>query len=151
MPDPFQIGGDTGTDLAARRTGLAFQRTRMAADRTMMAVIRTSLSLISFGFTIYKLIQGAQASKLVVLNDHASRNFGLTLIGIGIAALVAGIIYQLRFMMQLRAQRSALEREGSIHAESDFPSSFNLVLAVLLLLVGVFAIVSIVFRTGPFI
>ncbi|OEO33083.1 hypothetical protein VW23_008350 [Devosia insulae DS-56] len=129
---------------------MAFQRTRMAADRTMMAVIRTSLSLISFGFTIYKLIEGMQGSKLVELKDHASRNFGLTLIGIGMAALVAGIIYQLRFMAQLKAKRRELEQQGSIHAETDFPGSFNLVLAVLLLLVGVFAVISIVFRIGPF-
>ena len=37
---------------------LATTRTLMAADRTLMAWIRTSLSLLSFGFTIYKILQG---------------------------------------------------------------------------------------------
>jgi len=150
MPDPYMIDNDRGTDLSARRTGLAFQRTRMAADRTMMAVIRTSLSLISFGFTIYKIIEGMQ-SQGADLHDHAARNFGIALILIGIVTLIAGIVYQLRFMAQLRGQRNALEADRSIHAESPFPFSFNLVLAILLLLVGVFAIISMVFRTGPFI
>jgi len=149
MPDPFMIDGDRGTDLAARRTGLAFQRTRLAADRNMMAVTRTSLSLISFGFTIYKVIEGIQGTGQ--LRDHAARNFGVTLILIGIVTLIAGIVYQLRYMAQLRGQRAALELEGSIHAESPFPFSFNLVLAVLLLLVGIFAVLSILFRLGPFI
>lgn len=151
MSEPFIIDNDRNTDLAGRRTGLAFQRTRLAADRTMMAVIRTSLALISFGFTIYKVLEGMQASRVVEIRDHAARNFGVTLLGMGIAALVAGIIYQLRFTAQLKAQRAFLKQQGSIHAESDFPSSFNLVLAVALLLVGVFAVISILFRVGPFI
>lgn len=150
MPDPFMIDNDRNTDLAARRTGLAFQRTRMASDRTMMAVIRTSLSLISFGFTIYKIIEGLQKSGAEV-HDHAARNFGVTLILIGMATLIAGIVYQLRFMSGLRGQRDVLQGQGSMHAESNFPFSFNLVLAVVLLLVGLFAVVSIVFRVGPFI
>jgi putative membrane protein len=151
MPDPFLIDDDRGTDLSARRTGLAFQRTRMAADRTVMAVIRTSLSLISFGFTIYKVIEGIQEGEGGPIHDQAARNIGVTLILIGIVTLIGGIVYQLRFMNQLRAQRVALEGQGSIHAESPFPFSFNLVLAVLLLLVGIFAILSILFRLGPFI
>jgi len=151
MPEPFLIANDLNTDLAARRTSLAFDRTRLAADRTMMAVIRTSLSLISFGFTIYKLLEGMQASRVLEIKDHAARNFALTLIGLGIAALVAGIIYQLRFMAQIKAQRAFLRQQGSIHAETDFPNSLSLALAVALLLVGVFAVISILFRVGPFI
>jgi len=58
---------DVGTELSSTRTGMAFQRTRLAADRTLMAVIRTSLSLISFGFTIYKVIEGMQEAQLTVI------------------------------------------------------------------------------------
>ena len=147
-PSPLN---DTGTDLAARRTGMSFQRTRMAADRTMMAVTRTSLSLISFGFTIYKLIESLQDSGIGGIKDTAARNFGVTLIGIGIATLAAGIFYQLRFMAGLRREREAMRAMGSLHAESAFPPSFNLILAVVLLIVGIFAIGSIAFHAGPFI
>jgi len=152
VPDQIvKIGNDTGTDLASRRTSLAFQRTRMAADRTMMAVIRTSLSLISFGFTIYKIIEALDKQAPGSVKDDAARNFGITLIGIGIAALIAGIAYQLAMMKGLRRQRASLEAAGDLHADDAFPISFNLVLAVLLLAVGVFAILSIGFRAGPFI
>jgi uncharacterized membrane protein YidH (DUF202 family) len=50
----------TANELAGQRTDLAVRRTVMAADRSLMAWIRTGLSLISFGFTIYKLLQEAE-------------------------------------------------------------------------------------------
>jgi putative membrane protein len=39
---------------------------------------------------------------------------------------------------------------GLIHGESKFPPSLTLVTAVILLMIGIFAIVSMVFRVGPF-
>ena len=47
-------------ELAEDRTDMATSRTLMAADRTLMAWIRTSLSMLSFGFTIYKVLEGFQ-------------------------------------------------------------------------------------------
>ena len=52
----------TSNELAELRTDLATTRTLMAADRTLMAWIRTALSLLSFGFTIYKLLDAFQKS-----------------------------------------------------------------------------------------
>ena len=40
--------------------------------------------------------------------------------------------------------------EGLIHAESGYPVSFTLIVALLLLAIGVLAIVSMVFSVGPF-
>jgi len=40
--------------------------------------------------------------------------------------------------------------EGLIHAESKFPISFTLVVAVLLLFLGLAAIASFTFNIGPF-
>ncbi len=40
--------------------------------------------------------------------------------------------------------------EGLIHGESRFPVSLTLITAVLLLLVGIAAIVSMIFNVGPF-
>jgi Domain of unknown function (DUF202) len=39
-------------------TKLAYDRTRLAYERTLMAWVRTGVSLISFGFTIYKILRG---------------------------------------------------------------------------------------------
>jgi len=143
---------DLGTSLASERTGLALQRTRLAADRTLMAVIRTSLSLISFGFTIYKLLDSLQATQVgEALRDHAARNFGVTLCAIGVVALLAGIVYHVWFMRDLRTKRNAMDAAGTLATGDGFPTHATLVVAVMVLLVGIFAIVSIAFKVGPFI
>ncbi len=40
--------------------------------------------------------------------------------------------------------------DGLIHGESRFPVSLTLIVAVVLLLVGLAAIVSMIFNVGPF-
>jgi len=136
------------TEMSMRRTGMSFQRTRMSADRTLMSVIRTSLSLISFGFTIFQVFEKLHTAH-VVTGDHAARNFGITLVLLGVVMLVIGIIYHSRFMIGLRRIRSEMTAEGLIHGESEYPPSMTLITAVILLMVGVVAIVSMVFQIGP--
>lgn len=136
-------------ELSARRTGMSFQRTRMSADRTLMSVIRTSLSLISFGFTIYQVFEKAREHG-VITHAGSARNFGVTLVLLGIVMLVGGIIYHLQFMSGLRDERKALAADGLIHAQSGFPVSMTLITATLLLALGVVAIASMIFRSGPF-
>lgn len=137
------------TELAMRRTGMSFQRTRMAADNTLMGVIRTALSLISFGFTIYQVFRKLKDAG--VLNTTAApRNFGITLVFLGIAMLVLGIIYHVLFMLELRVERRAMKSQGLIHAKSHFPASLTLIIAVLLLLVGLVAAISMEFHVPPF-
>ena len=143
---PFQNIAD---ELAARRTGMSFQRTRMSADRTLMSVIRTSLSLIGFGFTIYQVFQKMHDANLLK-SSAAPRHFGETLVLLGIAMLVVGIAYHIAFMLGLRRERSMLKRDGLIHAESQFPLSLTLVVAMVLLAIGVMAILNMVFGVGPF-
>ena len=134
---------DPTTDMAMRRTGMALQRTRMSADRTLMSVLRTSLSLIGFGFTIYQVFEKAKDAKLLA-TAHAPRNFGIALVALGIAMLVLGIVYQVRFMLELRKARETMLAERLIHGESAFPPSLTLVTAVVLLAIGIAAIVSMV-------
>ena len=93
---------NVNTELAMRRTGMAFQRTRMAADRTLMAVIRTSLSLIGFGFTIYQFFNKLKDAGLLRGTAGGERNFGSTLVLLGIAMLVLGIVYHIRFMLETK-------------------------------------------------
>lgn len=143
------ISDDVSTDLSARRTGMSFQRTRMSADRTLMSVIRTSLSLISFGFTIYQFAQKLRDQNLLT-SAAPERNFGTALVGLGIALLVLGILYHVQFMLGLRAERRAMVAADLIHGESGFPPSLTLITAVLLLVIGIAAIVSMIFHIGPF-
>jgi putative membrane protein len=141
--------GDISTELAARRTGMSFQRTRMSADRTLMSVIRTSLSLIGFGFTIYQVFQKLYEAD-VLKRSNAPRRFGEALVVLGIGMLVLGIGYQLAFMSELRRQREQMRLDGLIHAESHFPVSLTMIVAILLLTIGIMAILSMVFHVGPF-
>ena len=140
---------DANTELSSRRTGMSFQRTRMSADRTLMSVIRTSLSLIGFGFTIAQVFEKLRDQD-IIKKAAAPRNFGLALVALGIVMLVLGIGYHVQFMMGLRRLRESMRAEGLVHGETVFPVSLTLVTALVLLLIGVAAIVSMAFRVGPF-
>ena len=137
------------TEMSMRRTGMSFQRTRMSADRTLMSVIRTSLSLISFGFTIYQIFEKLNEQN-VITNANAARNFGMALVALGIGMLVIGIVYHSLFMLGLRRERTAMRDAGLVHAESGFPPSMTLITALLLLLIGIVAIISMISGVGPF-
>ena len=143
--DPDRIS----TDLSARRTGMSFQRTRLSADRTLMSVIRTSLSLISFGFTIYQGFTKAHQAGILESSVAAS-SFGRALVLLGTLMLGLGIVYHLRFMVELRRQRAGMHEAGLIHDEGRFPVSLTLVTAVALLVIGLFALASTVFKAGLF-
>ena len=138
------------SELVSRQTGMSVQRTQLSADRTLMSSIRTSLSLMAFGFIIDQLLTRLRAADVVTSGEHAARNFGAALVTLGIAVLVLGIVSHSRFMRGLRGLRDELTADGLIHAQSNYPISATLVAAVLLLLVGVAAIVGIVFSVGPF-
>jgi len=138
------------SEMSSRRTGMSFQRTRMSADRTLMSVIRTSLSLISFGFTIYQFFQHLQEKNLLAGNTHAARNFGATLVYLGVGIVAIGIVYHIQFMLGLRKERREMLAGGLIHGQSRFPLSFTLVAAILILLIGIAAVTSLTFRVGPF-
>jgi putative membrane protein len=135
--DPDRIS----VELSMRRTGMSFQRTRMSADRTLMSVIRTSLSLISFGFTIFQIFQKLHEAEVLKASGSA-RNFGEVLVFLGIGMLIIGIGYHIVFMLGLRRERGAMKRDGLVHADSGYPVSLTLMVAVGLLGIGIWAIVS---------
>jgi putative membrane protein len=135
-------------ELSSRRTGMSFQRTRMSADRTLMSVIRTALSLISFGFTIHQFFGKLVQAKVLPPGGSGIRDFGLFLAVLGIGMLVSGIIYHLSFMRGLRQQRAQLVAEGLVHGQSHFPVSMTLIVALLLLLAGLFAIAHMLFHVS---
>jgi len=138
------------TELASRQTGMSLQRSQLSADRTLMSSIRTALSLISFGFIIDQLVLRLRAADVVTSGDHAARNFGAALLALGVAVLLLGIVSHLRVTLGLRGLRDELTADGLIHVQSAYPISATLIAAALLLLLGVVAIISMVFSVGPF-
>jgi putative membrane protein len=145
-----QRAEEISVELSARRTGMSFQRTRMSADRTLMSVIRTSLSLIGFGFTIYQVFEKLHEAG-VLKSSAAPRHFGEALLFLGVGMLVLGIGYHIAFMLELRRRREQLKHEGVIHAESRFPPSLTLIVAIALLAIGLVAALSMTFDAGPFV
>jgi putative membrane protein len=101
-----------------------------------MAWIRTTFSMISFGFTIYKFMQVyEQQNAAVVLKQHAPRNVGLTLVGIGTLALIVACIQHFRFMKSLSPGQSY-----------KFWVDLSLIMAALLGLLGLLMFGSMMFE-----
>jgi putative membrane protein len=140
--------GPISVELASRRTGMSFQRTRMSADRTLMSVIRTALSLIGFGFTIFQVFKKLHEAQ-ILKSSGTARNFGETLVYLGLTMLVVGVGYHILFMIGLRRERAMLRQTGLLHADSQFPPSLTLMIAVLLFGVGISAIIAMLTGGGP--
>lgn len=141
-----------GDKMAGMRTALAFQRNRLAADRTLMAIMRTSLSMIGFGFTLYTFVTNfiRREGAAGLLPQQAPTRFALTMIFLGVLLLTLGIANHYRYMMVVRGQRETFIAEGLLPPKEDFPVSLTLITAFLLVLVGLAAGLSIIFRSGPF-
>jgi putative membrane protein len=115
-------------------TELAFARTRVAYERTMMSWIRTATSLITFGFSLYKFFQieapvGSQRNRLI-----GPREFAFMLVGVGLISLLLATLEYSHNIRALRAQSSGNQR------------SLAVLLATLISLLGIVALVAMIFR-----
>jgi putative membrane protein len=118
---------------------LALQRTILALDRTLMAWTRTSLSLISFGFTIYKFLQYAREQGAApAMKIEGPRHLGMAMISMG-------VIFLLLAGFQFRREMNHLQPGRPLG-----PWRLSLALAMLLAVLGLLALVNVVFRIGPF-
>jgi putative membrane protein len=122
----------SANELAEDRTHFATDRTMMAADRSLMAWIRTSLSMISFGFTIYKLLQSFQESGIDMARGSSPRTMGLFLTGLGTLAMVMGTI---EYWLRLKELRQ-------FKAYKTFRPSF--VFAMVMSVTGLFLFIGII-------
>ena len=118
---------------------MATERTRMAADRTLMAWTRTSLSMIGFGFTIFKFLESMQSreSTAQAMRQHSPRAAGLTLIGIGVFALVVACIQHWQYVKKLKSDQPYR------------PWDLGLVVAAMIASLGLAMFVSIILKIGP--
>jgi putative membrane protein len=118
---------------------LARQRTVMAAERTFMAWVRTSIALISFGFTIDKLLEYTRdATGNVMKSAEGPRNLGTALVAAGVVFLFFSSVQHWRLLRKV-------EPRMRIHA-----GRLSLFLAGFLVVVGLLALVNIIFHKGPF-
>jgi putative membrane protein len=116
-------------------TTLAVDRTRLAHDRTLMAWVRTATSLISFGFTIYKFFQYMHEQEPRAREGRIGpRQYATLMIVIGIVALVIATLQHRRDMRALRAHYP------------EVPYSMATILAGLISILGVVALLAVVFR-----
>ena len=105
------------------------------------AVAEESVSIPS----IFQVFTKARDAGMLRMNMAAPSNFGMALVALGVVLLIAGIVYHVSFMRGLRATRKAMVEAGLVHGESGYPLSYTLLTAIILLMIGVFAIVSMVF------
>ena len=117
---------------------LAKERNRADYDRTLMAWIRTAISLIAFGFAIaksYEYIQMDEMEKTGRFIDqiHAPLWFGMSFVVLGMVSILGGVIQYVQVVRQIQSGRF-------IYGE---PRPLAKIVALILLLIGVFALITI--------
>jgi len=121
---------------ASQSTQLAYERTLLAYERTLMAWVRTATAMISFGFTIYKFFDYLRSSNQLTATPHlfGPRTFAMSMIGIGLVALVLATIEHSR-------SRAVLERSGAV-----LHWSLSQVIAILVAALGILGLVLVILR-----
>jgi inner membrane protein YidH len=128
VPDHAQV---TKMDRDQISVDLSVTRTQMGANRTLMAWVRTSFSTITFGFTLYKILQALQTSGEALERENMPRNAGITLIVLALVALLMGALEYLRTIKMLeRIHGTKLERSPSL-----FMAAFTGLIGLFLLFV----------------
>jgi putative membrane protein len=122
----------------------AWLRTRLALERTLMAWARTAVSLIGFGFTIVQFFDrlGTLPGAAPARFPDAPRYLGLLLILCGILGLAVSLRQYRRIALYLQSGSFAIIA-GVPGERSQTP---GVAAVVALLLVGVFAFCSVLFR-----
>lgn len=136
-------------ELASCQASLAFERTLVSLDQSLMSAIRTSLSLIGFGFAMVLFFHQVRGEVGVNLQIPA-RNFGLSLVAMGVGLITIGLIGHRRRFTSLRARMDGLHSRKLLMEGCPYRGSPIAVLAILLLLSGLLVILGILVRVGPF-
>ena len=111
----------------------------MALERTLMGWIRTAVSLISFGFTMFKFLEAMQQRGDAAIREHAPRNLGLSLILLGMVLLALAMF---QFVRAVKGARR--------FSDDKVPISLSMIGAGGVLLIGLFALLNMLFGFGGF-
>ena len=133
-PGAAALAQKSSSELALFNTELAIDRTLMAADRSLMAWVRTALSMISFGFTIYKVLESIREQSAALPASHVPRDMGLFLTGLGTVAMLMGVVEYWYRIKKLREAKNF----------RVFQPSF--VMALIMAVTGLCAFMGISFR-----
>jgi putative membrane protein len=136
-------------ELASCQASLAFERTLISLDQSLMGAIRTSLTLITFGFALFLFFHQVSGETGVDLRVPA-RNFGLTLVAIGIGLITVGLLGHRKRFTELQQKMDELNRRKLLIEGCPYGQSPIAVVALLLLLAGLLVMLGILVRVGPF-
>jgi putative membrane protein len=133
----MQTNEDEVTVTVNLANELAKERNRAAYDRTLMAWIRTAISLIGFGFAIatsYEYIHSETLEKTGRFLDrmHTPLWFGISFIILGMLCILGGVIQHRKVLRQIQSSKF-ISNESKPLAK---------IVALILLLIGVFALIS---------
>ena len=138
-------GGARASRLAspeAYERRLEFERALIDVERVMMQTVQTSLSLIGFGFSIAEFFRkgGVGGSK-----QGGGLFVGEAMLILGLLLLALGIWTHASYRRHLICDMRPPDADGATYGVRyrDTPS---FVIAVLLLLIGFFGLVTLVFR-----
>ncbi|MCA3554077.1 DUF202 domain-containing protein [Aestuariivirga sp.] len=132
------------TVKTAAETHFAWMRTRFAVERTILAWIRTAVSLIAFGFTIVQFFERMQAvpGAVPAVYPNAPNYLGLALIGAGIGSLVVSM-WEYRWTINYLWSGDYAAIAGMTPEGRKSPV---VAVALVLLVVGIFAFLSVLLR-----
>lgn len=133
----MQTNEDEVTVTVNLTNELAKERNRAAYDRTLMAWIRTAISLIGFGFAIatsYEYIHMETLERTGRFLDviHAPLWFGISFIILGMLCILGGVIQHVKVLRQIQSSKFT----------STESKPLAKIVALILLLIGVFALIS---------
>lgn len=119
-------------------------RTRLSVERTLMAWVRTGIALIGFGFTIVQFFDrlASMSGVAEAVRPQMPRYVGLALIAAGILALAISL-WQYHWSVQYLWSGPYRVIAGAKDREMQTPV---MALAILLMLIGLFAFGAILFR-----
>ena len=113
---------------------LSLERTLMASERTLLAWVRSAMSFISFGFTMYKVLESMATSLAAKIEILQPQHLGLFLMAIGTAPLGVGMYQYYKTAIKL----------GKTGNDAMMNPSFFL--ASVILLLGIVLFLNILFR-----
>ena len=147
MPDPHPNAGRFEVRVTSD-SHFGWLRTRLSVERTMMSWLRTAVSLIGFGFAIVQFFERFENMAGVEAAQHPSapKYLGLALITSGIAALLISIWqyrWTIHYLWGPDFAPIAGMRAGATKEQMQSPI---LAVAVLLVLIGLFAFFAVLLR-----